>query len=115
MKRKGMGYKLVLSSIALGLLVGCATTYPVVAVVERTGERFFGEASSIGTGSSFTLASADGITCTGSYDSGVVFDYTTGSSSRGNIICSDGRTGTWVTTGTAVGGQGAGVASVKVV
>ena len=85
------------------------TTYPVVAVVERSGERFYGTATSTLGESSFTLSNAAGVECIGTYKAAVVLDYSTGSTSRGRMTCSDGRKGTWVATGTAVGGQGEGL------
>ena len=103
-----MRLHLIIGLAGLTFMVGCATTYPVVTVSKATGERFYGKAiSSIGV-STFELKSATGVTCTGTYEATVVLDYSTGSTTDGKMTCSDGRTGTWVTSGTAVGGQGEG-------
>lgn len=103
-----MGIRLVAVVIGAGQLAGCGTTYPVVAINERTNERYFGTATSITSVSTFELSNASGNTCTGTYKATVVFDYATGTSTRGEMTCSDGKSGTWVTSGTAYGGQGEG-------
>ena len=103
-----MGIRLVAVVIGAGLLAGCSTTYPVVAINDRTNERYFGTATSTTSVSTFELANASGTTCTGTYKATVVFDYATGTSTRGEMTCSDGKSGTWVTSGTAYGGQGEG-------
>jgi hypothetical protein len=90
-------------------LSACSVTYPVVGVADRTGERFFGTATSAMSGASnFEMTNARGVVCSGTYIAPVVPDYATGASIRSNFTCSDGRSGNFVTTGTAVGGQGQG-------
>mgnify|MGYP001156002899 CR=1 FL=1 len=103
-----MSIRLVAGTVAFGILAGCSTTYPVIAINERTNERYFGTATSAASESTFELSNASGTTCTGTYKATVVFDYTTGTSTRGKMNCSDGKSGTWVTSGTAYGGQGEG-------
>jgi hypothetical protein len=97
----------ILSCLTL-LLAGCATTYPVVAVLEGN-DRFFGTAKSVAVGeSSFSMSNADGVTCEGNYTAELVWTMTQGASTNGDFSCSDGRIGRYATTGTASGGQGEG-------
>lgn len=100
---KGLG-----AAVFVSMLSACATTYPVVAVNDQTGERFYGTATSTPGTSRFQISSAAGVTCDGTYKATVVSDYTTGTSTQGRMSCSDGRQGQWVTAGTARGGQGEG-------
>lgn len=103
-----MSVREILVASSLSVLAACSTTYPVVAINDRTSERYFGTATSTPSVSTFELTNADGTTCTGTYKATVVFSATTGASTQGKMTCSDGKSGTWVTTGTANGGQGVG-------
>lgn len=90
------------------LLAACSTTYPVAGVVEGTGEKFLGTATSTASVSTFDVTSDKGASCAGTYKATVVFDSATGATTKGSGTCSDGRSFTWATTGTVVGGQGFG-------
>lgn len=90
-------------------LTACSTAYPVVAVANKTDERFFGKAVSVMAGKSrFEMTSADGVVCNGEYTAEVVWSARDPASTAGYFICSDGRKGTYSTVGTVNGGQGAG-------
>jgi|OM-RGC.v1.027305459 hypothetical protein len=100
--------KLVLTLFGASLLVGCATTYPVVVVTE-SGDRFYGTASSSAvTGGDVEVSNAKGLSCVGEYEAEMVWSMDTATTTRGSIKCADGRSADWVVTGTARGGQGGG-------
>jgi hypothetical protein len=93
---------------SLLVAAGCSVSYPVVAVSEKTGDRYFGTAVATTGTSTIQVSNASGVNCSGTYVAPIVFDATSGAAMGGKITCSDGRTGNWVASGTAVGGQGAG-------
>ena len=106
--------KMFCALAVLSMVSGCGTTYPVVAISKETGEKFFGTATSVAGGTSrVELQNAKGVKCSGTYKASIVFDYTTGGSTSGTFTCSDGRSGRYVTTGTAIGGQGQGTVDGK--
>lgn len=100
--------KTVLTVIAVLVLGGCATTYPVVVVTEG-GDRYYGTASSSAvTGGDVEVSNAKGLSCVGEYKAEMVWSMNTATTTRGSMKCTDGRTAQWIVTGTARGGQGGG-------
>jgi len=95
--------------LASVVLPGCATSYPVFAKIDGTGERFIGQADSSLDGSSFSVVTANGVQCTGTYNTKIAWTPRQPTTSTGDINCSDGRVGTWTATGTTKGGQGIGL------
>ncbi len=97
--------------LIFGLVVattGCSTVYPVYLRVEPSGEEFVGKAtSSMGT-SGFTVNNGRGTECSGVYKAPLALTPRSVNTTEGDIRCDDGRTGTWVVTGTTQGGQGVG-------
>lgn len=90
-------------------LAGCGTTYSVVAVTAGN-DRYFGTAHSFALGeSTFQLQNAKGVVCKGKYTTKMTWSKAQGATVNGKMTCSDGRSGSWVATGDAYGGQGAGL------
>ncbi|SDH23746.1 hypothetical protein [Propionivibrio dicarboxylicus] len=87
-------------------LAACSTTAPVVGQFTSTKDEFMGQATASWTAGTMSIQSQAGITCTGALrrDSTV--------NGNGDLICSDGRTGTFVfTKSNEYGGSGFGTLS----
>jgi S1-C subfamily serine protease len=92
--------------IFLVSLSGCAMSTAVISINDYTGEKFVGTATS-GSGK-IEVANGGGVTCTGKYNSHLVWTATEGIAREGVLNCSDGRSGSFNVAGTALGGQGVG-------
>lgn len=91
--------KLTLVAFSLVALNACSLTYPAVGTVTKTGETFSGTAkSSMSKGELFMTTSA-GITCEGAYVPPKVSTAYDVVSMSGNVVCSDGRIGSWNASG----------------
>ena len=109
-----MNYRSFSFSLAI-LLAGCSTTYPLYIKDPKSDEIFIGTATSRAMGDSdFSITSAEGVVCTGTYKATLIINAQEGTSNAGTLTCSDGRKGTWVVSGAGVsGGQGVGTLDGK--
>ncbi len=85
------------------LLAGCTLTLPVRGVVERTGDRFTGEATGYLDGAGdLHIKFADGRTCSGT------FVYVNRRQGEGTFECTDNTTGPFSFVSTGMRGTGSG-------
>jgi len=104
--------KKIMPVIICVCLTACSHTVPVSGKVEKTNERFVGTATSYSSGQGSLFVTTDrGATCQSKFDIDLVSSVTEGVSSHGIITCSDGRTGTFAYSGTALQGNGFGTFS----
>lgn len=99
-----MKLKIALIASILFSTAGCSITYPAYGTVEKTKETFSGTAKSTMTSGVLKVTTAEGIKCNGSYVPPIVSSYKEVASMSGNIICDDGRLGTWSATGSILEG-----------
>jgi hypothetical protein len=91
--------KLTLVAFSLMTLSACSLTYPAVGTVTKTGETFSGTAKSSMSKGELYMTTNTGVTCEGVYlppKVSTVYDIV---SMSGNVVCSDGRIGSWNATG----------------
>lgn len=102
--------RLIYLAVLATAVTGCATTYPLYVKNPDSEEVFIGKATSRMFGESdFQVSNPDGVVCTGKYKATVIVNAQEGTSNAGTLVCSDGRSGTWVVSGAGTsGGQGVG-------
>ena len=91
--------KLTLAAVSLATLASCSITYPAVGTVTRTGEVFSGTAKSSMNSGKLQMTTNTGVTCNGAYLPPTVSSMRQVASMSGNVVCSDGRVGSWNATG----------------
>ena len=92
-------WKLTLAAVSLATLASCSITYPAVGTVTRTGEVFSGTAKSSMNSGKLQMTTNTGVTCNGAYLPPTVSSMRQIASMSGNVVCSDGRVGSWNATG----------------
>ena len=96
--------KLTILMVLVYGLTGCSITYPAVGSVEGTGENFSGTAVTSSFSGELSMSTDKGVTCSGSYTPPQVASFSQIVSFSGNLICSDGRIGSWTATGNIADG-----------
>lgn len=92
------------ASLLLAVSVGCSLTLPVRGEMEKSGERFLGEATGYLTGKGkLSIRLQGGTSCDGT------FQYaSSGKTGQGGFNCNDGRTGDFFFTSNGTEGEGFG-------
>lgn len=104
--------KVLLSFGSIIALTACAPPVPVIGHMQSTGEQFVGQADPMAATISGKIVPGS-ISCSGKYNPFVVWNEWTPWTTEGTISCSDGRSGTWIATGTNMAGKGAGTLGGK--
>ena len=110
-----MGKGKLICFVLMGLIFsGCAIRYPVIGEISSTSERFTGTAVSSMMSGKLKIKSSKGVECEGSYIPPQVLSEYSVAVAKGNVVCMDGRIGSWTATGTiAEGLKGTGLIDGK--
>jgi hypothetical protein len=92
-------WTLTVLAVSLVTLTSCSITYPAVGSVTKTGEKFSGTAKSSMSSGKLQMTTSAGVTCNGAYLPPKVSSIQQIVSMSGNVVCSDGRIGSWNASG----------------